>query len=81
MLESHINKNGEVINKEELIAEIQSFLNRLESSFTQTTLDVHMMKSLDIDSLTSIRDNLLQKCGNEIESNLQWLHSLKEIKD
>lgn len=79
MPDVYVNANGEIISKEDLINEIESLLNRLKGSPMETSLDVGMMKSLDIDSLTSIRDSLLQKCGKEIEINLQWLHSLKEI--
>ncbi|MDO7252972.1 hypothetical protein [Helicobacter cappadocius] len=81
MPNNYITKNGEFITKEDLIIEIQSLLNRLKTSSDSTSLNIEMMKSLDVHSLTSIRDSLLQKCGKEIEFNLQWLHSLKDIKD
>ncbi|WP_095271908.1 hypothetical protein [Helicobacter sp. 13S00477-4] len=71
-----INDYGEIITKDSLIEEIQSLLNHLKSSQT-TILNPNIMKSLDITNLNTIRDNLLKKSGNEIENNLEWLHSLK----
>ncbi|PAF41920.1 hypothetical protein [Helicobacter sp. 11S02596-1] len=77
-----INAYGEIVSKESLIEEIQALLNRLGEKNTgqATILNVEMMRALDIASLNSIRDSLLQKCGNEVQANLEWLHSLKDGK-
>ncbi|WP_257875391.1 hypothetical protein [Helicobacter sp. 12S02232-10] len=77
--ESMLNAYGEIVTKDGLIEEIESLLNRLEDSAQNTVLNAEMMKSLDIVSLNSIRNGLLQKCGNEVQANLEWLHSLKDL--
>lgn len=77
MEESFINSYGEVVNKKDLIIEIESLLNRFSDSSPQSALSVNVMQSLDIQTLLSIRDNLLAKCGKELENNLEWLLSLK----
>lgn len=77
MEESFINSYGEVVNKQDLIIEIQSLLNRFSDSSPKSNININVMQSLEIQTLNSIRDSLLAKCGKELENNLEWLRSLK----
>lgn len=68
-----INEYGEIISKESLLEEIQALLNRLEES-PSTQFDPYILEALDLTTLNQIRDNLLKKVNNEIETD--WLFGL-----
>lgn len=76
MQDKIINSYGEILSKEDLIQEIESLINRLSIHNQTTTFDKHMMESLEISDLNSIRNDLLKKCGQEVENNIEWLYSL-----
>lgn len=77
MQEKFISNYGEVVNKKDLMDEIESLLNRFNDSSPKSNLNSTLMESLDIQTLHSIRDSLLAKCGQELENNIEWLHTLK----
>lgn len=68
-----INEYGEIVSKESLLEEIQALLNRLEES-PSTQFDPYILEALDLTTLNQIRDNLLKKVNNEIDTN--WLFGL-----
>ena len=68
-----INEYGEIVSKESLLEEIQALLNRLEES-PSTQFDPYILEALDLTKLNQIRDNLLKKVNNEIETD--WLFGL-----
>lgn len=68
-----INEYGEIVSKESLLEEIQALLNRLEES-PSTQFDPYVLEALDLTTLNQIRDNLLKKVNNEIETD--WLFGL-----
>lgn len=68
-----INEYGEIVSKESLLEEIQALLNRLEES-PSTQFDPYILEALDLTTLNQIRDNLLKKVNNEIETD--WLFGL-----
>lgn len=82
MQAKYISKNGEIIDKDTLISEIESLLNNksahLSSHLNQTLLSRHIMNVLEIEELENIRDGLLHKQGKEIQSNKEWLFGLSQ---
>ena len=82
MQAKYISKNGEVIDKDTLISEIESLLNNksvlADSHLNQTLLSREIMSVLEIEELENIRDGLLHKQGKEIESNKEWLFGLSQ---
>ena len=68
-----INEYGEIVSKESLLEEIQALLNRLEAS-PSTQFDPYILEALDLTTLNQIRDNLLKKVNNEIDTD--WLFGL-----
>ena len=68
-----INEYGEIVSKESLLEEIQALLNRLEES-PSTQFDPYILEALDLTTLNQIRDNLLKKVNNEIDTD--WLFEL-----
>lgn len=70
-----VSKHGEIIDKDELIGQIESLLNALPNS-TATHLNKNIMSELDMPTLLDIRDNLIQKQQNVLELNKQWLLNL-----
>ena len=68
-----INEYGEIVSKESLLEEIQALLNRLEES-PSTQFDPYILEALDLTTLNQIRDNLLKKVNNEIDTD--WLFGL-----
>lgn len=82
MQAKYISKNGEVVDKDTLISEIESLLNNksalADSHLNQTLLSREIMSVLEIKELENIRDGLLHKQGKEIESNKEWLFGLSQ---
>ncbi|RDU53047.1 hypothetical protein CQA49_03635 [Helicobacter sp. MIT 00-7814] len=82
MQAKYISKNGEVVDKDTLISEIESLLNNksalADSHLNQTLLSREIMSVLEIEELENIRDGLLHKQGKEIESNKEWLFGLSQ---
>lgn len=72
---SYIDHNGEVLEVDDVIKEIEELLNRTDSG-EQSVLSKEMMRELEISSLVTIRNGLLQKSGKEIEQNQEWLFGL-----
>ena len=70
-----IDENGEVFERGALIKEIEDLLNRMDSKY-QSVLAFEVVSELDLQSLISIRENLLKKSGEEIRENQEWLFSL-----
>lgn len=70
-----VDENGEVFERETLIKEIEDLLNRMDSKH-QSVLASEVVSELDLQSLISIRENLLKKSGEEIRENQEWLFSL-----
>ncbi len=70
-----VDENGEVFEREALIKEIEDLLNRMDSKH-QSVLASEVVSELDLQSLISIRENLLKKSGEEIRENQEWLFSL-----
>lgn len=68
-----INEYGEIVSKESLLEEIQALLNCLEES-PSTQFDPYILEALDLTTLNQIRDNLLKKVNNEIDTD--WLFGL-----
>ena len=68
-----INEYGEIVSKESLLEEIQALLNRLEER-PSTQFDPYILEALDLTTLNQIRDNLLKKVNNEIDTD--WLFGL-----
>ena len=68
-----ITEYGEIVSKESLLEEIQALLNRLEES-PSTQFDPYILEALDLTTLNQIRDNLLKKVNNEIDTD--WLFGL-----
>ena len=83
MLENDESKwiNGEFINKQDLKQDILTLLNRFEKEgqkdLKSTQISPDILAALDIDTLYSIRTNLLSKLGKEIEGeHKEWLLGL-----
>ncbi len=73
--------NGELINKEDLKYDILALLNRFEgenkNNPQSTQISPDILATLDINTLYSIRTNLLKKLGKELENeNKDWLLDL-----
>lgn len=71
----YVDERGEVFKREDLIKEIEALLNAVDSKHT-SLISSEIAKELDIRSLISIREGLLQKKGNEICQNKEWLFGL-----
>ena len=81
----HISPNGEIINKRELISEIENLLNGVgshkdtpahSSALSQTTLSTQIMATLSFEELLGLRDSILQK--DSLEANKDWLLNLSQ---
>lgn len=71
----YIDENGEVVEREELLREIELLLNRFGSG-DESVLSEEIMRELEIKDLLGIRNRLIQKNGKEIEQNQEWLFGL-----
>ncbi|MCE3047172.1 hypothetical protein [Helicobacter kayseriensis] len=71
----YVDENGEVVEREELLREIEHLLNRLGSG-DESVLSEEIMRELEIKDLLGIRNRLIQKNGKEIEQNQEWLFGL-----
>lgn len=71
----YTDEKGETFKREDLIREIEELLNSIDSKHT-SFISLEIAKELDIQSLISIRTSLLQKRGNEIHQNKEWLFGL-----
>lgn len=71
----YVDENGEVVEREELLREIEHLLNRLGSG-DESVLSEEIMRELEIKDLLGIRNRLIQKNGREIEQNQEWLFGL-----
>lgn len=71
----YIDSNGVVWEREEIIKEIESLLNRIDDKHP-SILSKEMMQEVDIKTLGSIYEGLLQKSGKEIANNKEWLFGL-----
>ncbi len=72
-------KTGEIISKQELIDEILALLNRFNAKGLQSqvsSFDTHIIEALDMHTLTSIRNHLLdseEKALQDFKQNLsKW---------
>lgn len=70
-----IDQNGEVFKREDLIQEIETLLNSVDKKHP-SSISLEVSKDLDIQSLFSIREMLMQKRGKEICQNKEWLFGL-----
>lgn len=75
MQETYITKNGEIMSKEELIAEIENLLNHIPSQ-NHTFLSPEVMSALTLKDLESVRDSLLEKQNDAVLPHRQWLFDL-----
>lgn len=75
---SYITKQGDIVEKQDLISEIESLLNTLPSTNadSRTTLSPAVMNALSCKDLEQIRDSLLHKQGHIVENNKEWLLGL-----
>lgn len=71
----YIDSNGVVWEREEIIKEIESLLNRIDDK-RPSILSKEMMQEVDMKTLGSIYEGLLQKSGKEIANNKEWLFGL-----
>lgn len=71
----YIDNNGVVWEREELVEQIQSLLNRIDDKHP-SILSQEMMQEVDMKTLGSIYEGLLQKSGKEIANNQEWLFGL-----
>lgn len=71
----YIDSNGVVWQKSDILAEIESLLNRIDDKHP-SVLSQEIMKDVDIKTLGSIYEGLLQKNGKEIANNQEWLFAL-----
>lgn len=71
----YIDSNGVVWKREEIIKEIESLLNRIDDKHP-SILSKEMMQEVDMKTLGSIYEGLLQKSGKEIANNKEWLFGL-----
>ena len=82
-MQTYLTKSGELVTKQGLIDEIQALLNNIvhrDSKLQQTYLNKDIMEVLEFSELESIRDNLLEKSSNHIQSNKDWLLGLVHKK-
>ena len=82
-MQTYLTKSGELVTKQGLIDEIQALLNNIahrDSKLQQTYLNKDIMEVLEFSELENIRDNLLEKSSNHIESNKDWLLGLVDKK-
>lgn len=71
----YIDSNGVVWGRKEILEEIQSLLNRIDDKHP-SILSKEIMAEVDIKTLGSIHESLLQKSGKEIANNQEWLFGL-----
>lgn len=71
----YIDSNGVVWEREEIIKEIETLLNRIDDKHP-SILSKEMMQEVDMKTLGSIYEGLLQKSGKEIANNKEWLFGL-----
>lgn len=71
----YVDENGEVFQREDLLREIEILLNAVDTKHP-SRISLEVSKELDIQSLVSIRKGLMQKSGNEIHQNKEWLFGL-----
>ena len=71
----YIDSNGVVWERKEILEEIQSLLNRIDDKHP-SILSKEIMAEVDIKTLGSIQESLLQKSGKEIANNQEWLFGL-----
>lgn len=71
----YIDSNGVVWEREEIIKEIETLLNRIDDKHP-SILSKEMMQEVDIKTLGSIYEGLLEKSGKEIANNQEWLFGL-----
>lgn len=71
----YIDSNGVVWEREEIIQEIQNLLNRIDDKHP-SILSKEMMQEVDMKTLGSIYEGLLEKSGKEIANNKEWLFGL-----
>jgi len=65
--------------KKELINDIQNLLNTYEGVH-KTTIDPKLLEFMDMDTLISIINSLLDQKEMAKESDIQWLEKFKKIK-
>lgn len=73
----YIDENGEVFEKIDLIKAIESLLNRVSEEH-KSYFSPEIAQELDMQTLVSIRKSLLEKCGEEIAQNQEWLLGLAD---
>lgn len=71
----YIDSNGVVWEREDLLKEIESLLNRIDEKHP-STLSKEIMQEVDMKTLGSIYEGLLAKSGKEIANNQEWLFGL-----
>lgn len=71
----YIDSNGVVWEREKIIKEIETLLNRIDDKHP-SILSKEMMQEVDMKTLGSIYEGLLQKSGKEIANNKEWLFGL-----
>ncbi|RDU70120.1 hypothetical protein CQA62_01545 [Helicobacter cholecystus] len=71
----YIDSNGVVWEREEILEEIESLLNRIDDKHP-SILSKEMMREVDMKTLGSIYEGLFQKSGKEIINNQEWLFGL-----
>lgn len=71
----YIDSCGVVWEREEILEQIQSLLNRIDDKHP-SILSKEMMEAIDTKTLGSIYESLVQKSGKEIANNQEWLFGL-----
>ena len=69
-----VNQHGELTTKEALVDEILELINHIKIQQFDTAFDPNIIRDLDINTLTSIRDELSKKATKGIDTD--WLFSL-----
>lgn len=71
----YIDTYGVVWEREAIINEIETLLNRIDDKHP-SILSKEIMQEVDMKTLGSIYEGLLAKSGKEIANNQEWLFAL-----
>lgn len=71
----YIDTYGVVWEREAIIEEIESLLNRIDDKHP-SIISKEIMQEVDMKTLGSIYEGLLSKSGKEIANNQEWLFAL-----
>lgn len=71
----YIDSYGVVWEREAILEEIETLLNAVDNKHP-SVLSKEIMQEVDIKTLGSIYEGLLEKSGKEIANNQEWLFGL-----